>query len=267
MSIRFERDERGGVSVWVDGQPQSYVVPADPRLLAFEYVEQLAIVIDSIAPSAARLAITHVGGAGLTLPRYVEATRPGSSQIVLEPDQALTEQVRREVPLPRGHRIRVRAVDGRRGVAALAPQSADAIVLDAFSSGQVPAELTTIEAITEAFAALRPGGMLAANLADSPDRRYLGRVVATLAAAGASALILATHDILKGRRFGNYVLAATRDELPLPELTRRAARAVAPAGVWLPDKVAALARSARPLTDADSQPSPAPPDPGRWRAR
>ena len=56
MSIRFERDERGGVSVWVDGQPQSYVVPADPRLLAFEYVEQLAIVIDSIAPSAARLA-------------------------------------------------------------------------------------------------------------------------------------------------------------------------------------------------------------------
>ncbi|MBA2696071.1 MAG: hypothetical protein H0U62_09605, partial [Actinobacteria bacterium] len=99
------------------GHPQSHVQPDDPTLLVFEYVQHLAMVLDTLPPG--RLGVTHVGGAGLTLARYVEHTRPGSPQIVLEPDAALTELVRREVPLPRGHRIRVRPVDGRTGVAAL----------------------------------------------------------------------------------------------------------------------------------------------------
>ncbi len=59
------------------------------------------------------LAVTHVGGAAMTLPRYVQHTRPGSPQVVLEPDAALTERVRRDLPLPRGHRIRVRPQPGR----------------------------------------------------------------------------------------------------------------------------------------------------------
>ncbi|MGB3827504.1 MAG: hypothetical protein WA962_01900, partial [Ornithinimicrobium sp.] len=140
MAFTFERDDTGGVTVHLDGHPQSYVHPADPGLLAFEYVQHLAIAIDALAEGP--LAVTHVGGAGLTLPRYVEHTRPGSAQIVLEPDAALTEAVRREIPLPRRHRIRVRPVDGAHGVLALRPDSADLIVVDAFAAGRVPGELT-----------------------------------------------------------------------------------------------------------------------------
>ncbi len=98
MAFAFERDDSGGVTVLLDGHPQSYVHPGDPGLLAFEYVQHLAIVVDVLP--AGVVAVTHVGGAGLTLPRYVEHTRPGSPQIVLEPDVALTEAVRREIPLP-----------------------------------------------------------------------------------------------------------------------------------------------------------------------
>ena len=80
----------------------------------------------------------HVGGAGLTLPRYVAATRPGSMQTVLEPDAALTDFVRARLPLPRGSGIKVRAVDGRSGLPDLRDGIADLVVLDAFAGARVP---------------------------------------------------------------------------------------------------------------------------------
>ena len=43
--ISLERDERGGVTVHLDGSPQSHVQPDDPTLLVFEYVQHLALAI------------------------------------------------------------------------------------------------------------------------------------------------------------------------------------------------------------------------------
>ncbi|HYQ32297.1 MAG TPA: hypothetical protein VEQ83_03730, partial [Lapillicoccus sp.] len=89
--IRLDRDSYGGVTVVVDGTPQSYVQADDPLLLAFEYVQHFALVAETLPPGP--LAVTHVGGAGLTFPRYVEESRPGSTQVVLEPDVELSEVV------------------------------------------------------------------------------------------------------------------------------------------------------------------------------
>ena len=47
-------------------------------------MQAFADVLDALP--AGPLAVTHVGGGGCTLARYLAATRPGSSQIVLEPD-------------------------------------------------------------------------------------------------------------------------------------------------------------------------------------
>ncbi len=210
------RDERGGTTVLVDGAPQSYVDPADPELLAFEYVAHLALVLRTLAPPPpAPLAVTHVGGAAMTLARWVERVRPGSPQVVLEPDAALTELVRRELPLPRRHRIRVRPVDGVTGTTALRDASADAVVVDAFDGGRVPAGLATREYLVDVARVLRPGGLLLMNLVDEPGLRWVARVVASVADAGGGAgasygepVLLATAEVLKGRRFGNVVLVA-----------------------------------------------------------
>jgi hypothetical protein len=43
--------------------------------------------------------VIHVGGAGMTLPRYVAAT-PRSAQLVLQPDVEFTAFVRRHLRLP-----------------------------------------------------------------------------------------------------------------------------------------------------------------------
>ena len=261
----FVVDERGGTTVVRDGHPQSYVDLADPSLLAFEYVQHLAHAIDLLPDGP--VAVTHAGGAGLTLPRYVQHTRPGSPQIVLEPDAALTEAVRRELPLPRGHRIRVRPVDALTGLDSLKPGSADVFVLDAYAEGRVPASLTTAETLGRVADALRPGGLALLNLADEPDQRYLARVLATLHTVLPELAIIATHELLKRKRFGNYVVVASRRPFDVDQLRRLAARAPFPTGVRSGAPLDRLRRSARPLSDADSMSSPPPPDPGRWRLR
>lgn len=261
----FVRDEYG-VSVLVDGHPQSHV-PDDPEFLAFEYVAHLAACLDLLLPPPPeRVAVTHVGGAGLTLARYVEHVRPGSPQIVLEPDASLTEAVRREAPLPRGHRIRVRPTTGEAGILDLRPGSADAIVLDAFAGGSVPAGVTTVEFLRSAAEVLTGGGVFLANLSDEPGMRYVARVAAGLGEAGLThRALIATHDVLKGRRHGNVVLVGSAGELDTAELDRRLRRLPFPTG--LRTDVARWARSAAPLTAADPMPSPTAPDPGRWRVR
>lgn len=267
MTHEFVADEQGGVSVVVAGHPQSYVSVADPGLLAFEYVQHLGAIIDVLEPGP--LAVSHVGGAGLTLPRYVQFTRPGSPQIVLEPDEALTARVRQELPLPRGHRIRVRGQDGRAGVAGLKDGSAQVVVLDAFTAeGSVPPELTTTPALRDVARVLAPGGVWLANLPDEPGLRFVARVCASAAAAGLGHQVLvATHEVLKGRRFGNVVLVAGTDPLPEAAIRRRVARSPFPTGVRSDGEVARMRRTARELLDGEPGASPQAPDPGRWRVR
>lgn len=264
MTFSFEADDSGGVTVLLDGHPQSYVNLDDPGLLSFEYMQHLAIVLDALPDGP--LVVTHVGGAGLTLPRYVEHTRPGSPQIVLEPDAALTDAVRLQIPLPRRHRIKVRAVTGGEGLVALRDDSADAVVIDAFAAGQVPSTLTGMSCARHVGRVLRPGGVLAMNLADEPGLAHAHRVAATMSAVLPQVGMLALHEVFKGKRFGNVVLVASDQPLPEQVLQRRASSAPFPTG-WR--SVATTARrivSSRPFGDV-GEASPPPPDPGIWRRR
>jgi spermidine synthase len=243
--------------VVVDGYAQSHVNLEDPGDLAFEYVAQIASVLTAL--TTGRLAVTHIGGGGLTLPRWVHDARPGSTQIVLEPDVPLTELVRRDLPLPRGHRIRVRPVDGRTGLAQLGDATADVIVLDAYDAGRLPAELGTVEFLTDCARVLGPAGLLVANVADEPGLRYAARLGAGARTVLGHTAYVATTEVLKGRRFGNGVLVASRTPLDVGELRRHVARSAFPSGVLDDAELRRRVPGARPLTDAAPEPSPAPP--------
>jgi spermidine synthase len=261
----FER-EGSMVTVVLDGQPQSAVDLEHPERLDFEYVQHLALCIDTLAPKGS-LRVTHVGGAGLTLARWVHATRPGSPQVVLEPDAALTEAVRRQLPLPRGHRIRVRPVDGLTGVAALRDASADVVVVDAYASGRVPAELSSVEWFTDVGRVLVPGGLLVANVADEPGMRYAARVAAGARRALGHVALVGLHEVLKGKRFGNLVLLGSVSPVDLWTLRRATATAALPTGVLSWDEVERRRPGARPFraADGDTASSPEPPERGAWR--
>ncbi len=258
VELLADADRPGGWLLLVDRIRQSYVDLEDPTYLDFEYLQAIADAIDLLP--AGPLAVTHVGGGACSLARYVAAVRPGSSQIVLEPDERLSAYVRARLPFPRGARIRVRAVDGRAGVAALRRASADVLVLDAFAGGRVPPELTSAEFVADAARILRPEGVLLANVADGPPLHFTRRLVATLAGRFATVALRGDPGVLRGRRFGNLVLAAGSGTLPVAELTRVAAGAMFPQRVVSGPALAGFAADAAPLTDADPMRSPAPPD-------
>ncbi len=252
-----DADRPAGWLVLIDRVRQSYVDLDDPTYLDFEYVQAFADVLNALPDGP--LAVTHVGGAGCTLARYVAVTRPGSPQIVLEPDAALTATIRARLPLPRRARIRIRPVDGRGGIAELADAAADVVVLDAYHGARVPADVTTREFLAEVARVLRPDGVLLANLSDGPPLRYIARVSATVREVLPSLVLVADPAVLKARRFGNIVVAASRRPLPVAELRRASARAPFPRAV-----ARSLGGPAAPLTDADPMRSPAPPE-DTWR--
>src|SRR5262249_15573217 len=119
----------GGHTLQVDGVPQSYVDLVDPTYLHFDYVRRMASVIDAAAPKLEPVRALHLGGGGLTLPRYLAATRPGSAQVVVERDAALLDLVRRELPLPDGD-LRVQVADAREAIEAEPAASYDLVLAD-----------------------------------------------------------------------------------------------------------------------------------------
>src|SRR5439155_18918892 len=112
--------------------------------------------------------VLHLGGGGLTLPRYIAAKHPYAAQRVVERDPALLAMVRRVLPLPRDADLRVRVADAREVVEAGRARWYDLLVTDAFAGGRVPAPLTTTEFVGAAARVLRPGGWYALNLVDGP---------------------------------------------------------------------------------------------------
>ncbi|MFI8298179.1 spermidine synthase [Streptomyces nigra] len=243
----------------LDGAPQSHVDLDDPAFLSFEYQRRLGHVIDLVAPPGRPVRVVHLGGGALTLARYVAATRPRSTQQVVERDAPLVELVRRELPLDRNARIRVRSTDAREGLAKVPDGWADLVVADVFSGARTPAHLTSTEFLDEVRRALAPGGWYAANLADGPPLTHLRGQIATAAARYAELALVADPTVLRGRRFGNAVLVAADEPLPIPELTRRAASDPHPGRVEHGRALRDFTGGATPVTDASAVDSPAPP--------
>jgi spermidine synthase len=254
-----DRDRARAWTLLIDGAPQSHVDLDDPGYLSFEYQRRLGHVIDLAGPPGRPLHAVHLGGGALTLARYVAATRPRSTQQVVERDATLVQLVRRELPLAPNARIRVRSADAREGLAKVPDGWADLVIADVFSGARTPAHLTSTEYLDEVRRALRPGGCYAANLADGPPLAHLRGQIATAAARFPELALVADPAVLRGKRFGNAVLVACDHPLPLAELTRRAASDPHPARVEHGKSLVDFTGGAPPVTDSAAVASPAPP--------
>jgi hypothetical protein len=254
-----DADRDGGWMLLVGGVPQSYVDLSDPTYLDFEYMRLMGDVVDALGLEGEAFDAVHIGGAGCTLPRYVAATRPGSRQIVLEPDAELVRVVRERLPVKGVPGLRIRITDGRSGVAALADEADDLVVMDAFAEASMPVELATREFVLDAARVLRPRGVYLANVADGFRLPFARRAAATVRSVFPHALLMGDPGVLRGRRFGNLFLAASREPLPVAELTRRAAGGIARARMVAGDDLAAFCAGAAPLHDGEEIVTPTPP--------
>jgi spermidine synthase len=252
-------DRPGTFLLRMAGMNQSHVDLAHPTRLEFEYVRRIGDVLDLAAPARAPLRVVHVGGAAMTLPRYVAAVRPRSPQVVLEPAAAVTEQVRAELPLPPRSGIKVRPLGGRPGIAELRDGYAEVIVLDAFANGRVPGELVTVEFFADVARALDPSGLFVLNLTDRSPFGWTRRVIAALRTSFPELMLSAEPATLRARRLGNLVVVASRAGVPLAGLQARAAKAPAPYRVLDAGQVRDGFGGGVPFTAADTEASPPPP--------
>ncbi len=250
-----------GWELLVDETPQSHVDLDDPTHLHFEYVARMGAVIDTFRPAGDAITAVHLGAGALTIPRYVAVTRPGSRQQVVELEGGLWDLVRENLPLPRGAQIRVRIGDARAVVERMPAGilgQVDLVVSDVFSGARTPAHVTSVEFYTSLAKLLTSSGVVLVNIADGPGLAFTRRQVATLRQVLPHVAVLAEAQVLKGRRFGNLVLAASREPLPDEWLPRLLAAGPHPAKIASGAEVATLSRDAGPVSDADAVPSPAP---------
>ncbi|MFJ3446197.1 spermidine synthase [Streptomyces sp. NPDC086081] len=244
----------------VDGAPQSYVDLDDPTHLEFEYARRLGHVLDVVAEPGRALDVVHLGGGALTLPRYVAVTRPGSRQDVVEADRGLLELVGAHLPLPATARVALHTADARAWLKNARADSADVIVADVFGGSRVPAHLTSVTYVREAARVLREGGVYLANLPDAAPFGFLRSQLATLATVFAELVLIAEPGVLRGRRFGNAVLAAGHRALDVAALTRLTAADAFPARVEYGAGLRRFVGGARAVRDEDAVPSPEPSD-------
>nr|WP_090938908.1 fused MFS/spermidine synthase [Nonomuraea jiangxiensis] len=257
IELLRDLDRQDGWMLSKDGVPQSYVDLQDPTFLEFEYVRLMADVIDLLEDGP--LSCVHVGGGGCTIPRYVSATRPGSRHIVIEPDGLLVNLVREQLDLRSVPRLKVIVADGRAGTAKVWDASADLVVLDAFTGATMPVELATTEYMGDIARILRPGGTLLINMADGKGLSFARRLLATVTGTFRHVALLAEPGIMRGRRFGNLIVAASRTELPVDLLTRRAAGGLTQARCVHGEALTNFIAGASPIKDGDPVLAPVPP--------
>lgn len=254
-----DRDRPNAWTLLLDGTPQSHVDLDDPTRLSFEYQRRFGHLVDLAAAPRQPITALHLGGGALTLARYVAATRPRSRQQVAEIDTALTEFVRRTLPLDRGWQLRVRGGDAREILARSPEAQADLVVADIFSGARTPAHCASVEFARLAARALRPEGRYAVNITDGGRLDFARGQVATLREAFAEVALIADPVVLRGRRFGNLVLVAAQQPLPLEQLTRLIATDQHPGRMEHGPRLTDFQAGAVPVPDAGAGPSPAPP--------
>ncbi|MQA35056.1 spermidine synthase [Modestobacter roseus] len=199
----------------LDTLRHSYVDLADPTYLEFEYVQAIAAVTDALAPAGEPLSALHVGGGGLTLPRYLAEVRPGTVSRVLEVDPGVVAIDEEELGLERSAQLQVRVGDGRVGLGEEPAGQRDLVVGDAFGGLSVPWQLTTVEALRLVDDALAEDGVYAVNLIDHPPLGFVRAELATLREVFDHVALLARAPVLAGEDGGNVVAVASQQPLPV----------------------------------------------------
>jgi MFS family permease len=233
----------------LDDLEHSAVDLADPAHLRFAYTRRFADAIDTTFAPGVRIDAVHVGGGGFTMPRWLAATRPGSTSTVLEVDEGVVDLGRKELGVSTIPGVDVRIGDARSLLAALPAASADVVVGDAFGARSVPWHLATTEFVADVHRVLRHDGVYVLNVIDHDPWRLLAAEVATLAHKFPHVALLARPEQLAPGGGGNAVVVASDLPIDVAVLAERAAVRGEPASVLDADAALRFAGDAPVLTD------------------
>ena len=212
-----------------------------------------------MAPAREPLRVLHLGAGGLALARYVAATRPRSYQQAVEINSEIIELVRREAPLPKGVKVKIRRGDAREQLSAAPDECYDVIIADLFGGPIVPPHVTTLEFFAEVSRVLRPNGSFAMNVCDGG--RSPSRVGWRPPSPMSSPTPLRFWNRACSAAVASETSCCTGPEgcFPSADLSRRAAGANFRAGFSTAAISSGFGGGAQPATDAAALASPMPP--------
>ncbi|WP_323792755.1 fused MFS/spermidine synthase [Nocardioides sp.] len=250
-SVEVDPERASGRVLVLDNLRHSYVDLDDPTHLEFDYIQAIGAMVDTGFDAQEPLATYHLGAGGLTIPRYLQVVRPGSTSIVSELDPGVVQVNRERLALETGPDLEVRTEDGRLGIEEIGTTSVDLVVGDAFGGVSVPWHLTTREAVDEIARVLRPEGVYAANLIDHGPLAFARAELATLGAVFEHlALAGPPEDLAREGDGGNLVAYASDSPLDTEALARRLAEGESGWGVLDDPGVRRWIGGADVLTDA-----------------
>ena len=206
----------------LDRLTHAHVDLAEPTTIRFGYVQRFDDASRAYLDALDRpVDILHLGGGGFTFPRYVEATRPGTRQTVLELDPRVLQVAREQLGFAPNDSIEVVVGDARRSIERLPTDSFDLVVGDAFGGLAVPWHLTTAEFLDEVQRVLRPSGMYVMNVIDYPPLGFARAEAATAATRFGHVAAISARSTIAGKSGGNIVLVASAEPLDVAAVTAR----------------------------------------------
>ncbi|BCW43169.1 spermidine synthase [Arthrobacter sp. StoSoilB5] len=237
-------DNNNGWLLKINGVLSSHIDLTDPLFLDFEYMRWIAALVESRWPREARpkLRALHLGGGACSMARYFNAAYPDARQVVVELDGKLADYVRGWFELPKAPLLRIRVGEARAVTESLTPGTRDLIIRDVFAGAFTPRALTTREFNAHADAVLAPDGLYVVNSGDAPDLKNARADAATIADTFEHTMIIADPAMLKGRRYGNMIMAGSH--VPFgddPTLARKLLGGAVPAHIWNDAQVRAFA--------------------------
>lgn len=196
-----------------------YICPDDPTHLEYGYEQLYAHLTHRVRPGDGPVSALFLGAGSYTLPRWLEATRPGSTIDAAEIDPLVLEANHEAMGLPRDTSIRTLLMDARQALRELRPaEKYDLVYSDAFNDLSIPFHLTTREFYQELAAHMKPGGAVLQNIIDIYDHGHmLGATTATLRTIFKNVYVFSTerHGAARGR--GTFVVVATNQTLDLSD--------------------------------------------------
>ena len=222
MRVELLRDTERPAGWWlmVGESEQSFVDIDDPMHLEFEYVQMMSYVIETAFREDGPLAALHLGGGLCTVPRWIAERYPGSPQRVAEASEEIAGLARSLDPQAKFDLIET---DALAEVERTAAASLDLIVSDVYLGPETVTSVYPLPALRAAHAALQEEGLYVCNISDARPFALAKTVVATLRTVFADVVVLVEPAVLRGRRSGNLVLAASDLALDRADLARQAA--------------------------------------------
>ena len=223
-AIEVDPERETGRILRLDTLRHSYVDLADPTHLEFSYAQALSDVLAVQHPEPDPVDVAHVGGGGFTFPRYLRATRPGSTSVVLELDPLLPDLAVEELGFEPGPDVEVEVGDARLTLGRIDDGSLDIVIGDAFGGVSVPWHLATREFVELVRDKLVPDGTYVLNLIDYGPRDFARAEVATIAAVFEHVAVF-TPEVRLGPRDqstgGNFVVVGSDRPIDVEAILER----------------------------------------------